>query len=287
MSIGIKNLEVSSAQLANYARLIYKIAGIRLSDQKKALLGNRLRRRLRATSIKNFDAYYRHLKNLDANDPEWDLFLQEITTHETYLYRDESHWNWFQKEFLPEITTAARLGKRAKRLRIWSAACSTGDESYTIASCIAASMPNYQSWNISIIGTDIGVGALQQAQKATFGERSMKLVPENVKSRFFKKAPDENVWAAKPNLTGLTRFKQHNLLDPMAKENFDLVFLKNVLIYFDRDSKAVVIKNIYKALAKGGLLLAGAAEGVSDLTKDFERVQTWLYRKPSKKRSRE
>ena len=154
-------VQVTDAQLADYAKLVYQRTGISLSPKKKMLLSNRLRRRLKATGIDSFSIYFKHLQELPGDDPEWDAFLQEITTHETYLFRDMSHWEWLCRTYLPEVAEAARKGSRQKNLRIWSAACSTGDEVYTIAACIADKLPGFADWKIDILGTDIGVGALE------------------------------------------------------------------------------------------------------------------------------
>lgn len=272
--------QVSDAQLARYADLIYRRTGIRVSPQKKTLLSNRLRRRLRDTGIKDFEEYFQHLKRLRAQDPEWDAFLQEITTHETYLFRDETQWAWFAKEYLPETAAEARAGRRPYALRVWSAACSTGDEAFTIACLAAACLPNLQQWKVTVLGTDIGAGALEQARAAVFGERAMRLVPEDYRKRFFTKARDAQIWQARPVLTAMTAFRQHNLMEPLRQPPFDVVFLKNVLIYFDAASKKTVVDNVRAQVRPGGLLVAGAAEGVSDLVRDFDRVHPWLYRRP-------
>lgn len=272
--------QVSDAQLTRYADLIYQRTGIRVSPQKKTLLSNRLRRRLRDTGIKDFEEYYQHLKGLRPSAPEWDAFLQEITTHETYLFRDELQWKWFCESFLPECAEDSRavLGKRS--LRIWSAACSTGDEPTTIACCVAACLPNLAQWNVQIVATDIGVGALEQARSAVFGERAMRLAPEDYKRRFFTKAKDANIWQARPALTSMIGYRQHNLMEPLREPPFDVVFVKNVLIYFDAASKKTVMNNIRSAIRPGGLLVAGAAEGITDSVKDFVRIQPWLFRRP-------
>lgn len=272
--------QVSDGQLARYADLIYARTGIRVSPQKKTLLSNRLRRRLRETGIRDFEEYFQHLKRLRAEDPEWDAFLQEITTHETYLFRDEAQWDWFRDEYLSECVSEVRAGRRAPSLRIWSAACSTGDEAMTVACCLAASLPNLQQWKISILGTDIGTGAVEQARAAVFGERSMRLVPEDFRRRFFNKAKDAQIWQAKPVLTAMASFRQHNLLQPLKQPPFDLVFLKNVLIYFDAASKKTVMDNVRAGVRPGGLLVAGAAEGVADLVRDYVRIHPWLFRRP-------
>jgi len=275
--------QVSDAELAKFAELIYSRVGIRVSPQKKTLLSNRLRRRLRETGIESFGAYYTHLKRLQAEDAEWDAFLQEITTHETYLFRDEGQWEWFRKDFLPQWASENPGGTRP--LRIWSAACSTGDEPATAACCIAGALPNYVQWRPSILATDIGVGALEQAKSGLFGERAMRLVSADYRTRFFTKNKQVNVWQVKPNIAQMLTFRQHNLLNPLRDKPFDLVFLKNVLIYFDPESKQRVMQHVRAAIRPGGVLIAGAAEGVAELVKDFQRVQPWLYRKSSEQGS--
>lgn len=273
----VADSQISDELLARYATLIYDVTGIRISQQKKALLSNRLRRRLRDTGIASFEDYYAKLRRLPPTDREWDQFLQEITTHETYLFRDEAHWQWFHGTYLPEIAAAARLGKRPKTLRIWSAASSTGDEAFTIAACIASHLPGYEQWKIKILGTDIGIDALEQARAATFGERAMRLVPPDVRQRCFTAVGSE--WQAKPQLSAMTEFRRHNLLEPLTESPFDVIFLKNVLIYFDAPSKQVVMQHVKRLMKPGTYMVAGAAEGIADLVKDLKRHHPWLFSK--------
>ncbi len=273
--------EVTDEQLAVYADLIYRRTGIRVPPQKKTLLSNRVRRRLRETGIRGFEEYYQYLRTLPPDHPEWDEFLQEITTHETYLFRDESHWEWFQKRYLPELAAAARRGNRPYTLRIWSAACSTGDEAFTAACCVAAALPNFHKWQVRILGTDIGVGAVAQARTGRFSERAMRLVPPTYRTRFFIHDAATNQWQARPVLTAMTTFRQHNLLDRLSERPFDIVFLKNVLIYFSPESKKRVLENVRPMVAPGGMFVAGPAEGIGDMLKDFVKLQPWLYQRPA------
>lgn len=270
--------QVSEAQYTRYAELIYARTGVRISPQKKALLSNRLRRRLRATGTAGFDEYYRHLQQIAPSDREWDAFLQEITTHETYLFRDPNHWEWFRSVYLPARAAAAKLGNDFQ-LRIWSAACSTGDEAFTAACCVAACIPEFTRWKIRILGTDIGIGAVEQARAGQFGERAMRLVPEPYRRSYFTKIKEAERWQANPILTAMAAFRQHNLLDPLNEKPFDLVFLKNVLIYFDRASRKKVMEQVQRMIRPGGYLVAGAAEGISDLAAGLVRVQPWLYQR--------
>ena len=269
---------ISEQLLGQFAKLIYEKTGIRISSQKKTLLSNRLRRRMRATGIESFEGYFKHLTSIRCDDAEWDGFLQEITTHETYLFRDATQWNWFSETYLPEVQSAARRGERSKSLKIWSAACSTGDEASTIACCIADRLTGHRDWKIEIVGTDIGIDAVEQAREATFGERAMRLVSDSHRTRFFT-ATSDNRWQAKPVLTQWMKFHQHNLLDPMTVGPFDVVFVKNVFIYFDADSKSAAFKNIHAALKPRGLLVSGPAEGMTDLLRDYERQHAWLHSK--------
>ncbi len=270
---------VTDQQLARFADLIYDRSGILVPSHKKTLLSNRLRRRLRDTGIANFDDYYRHLNRLKPDDSEWDAFLQEITTHETYLFRDKVQWDWFRDDFLVQCASDAMAGRRQRSLRIWSTACSTGDEPTTVACCIADRLPNFRQWNIRILGTDIGVGALEQAKRGIFSERAVRLVDKSCRRRCFTKTEGNQPWRSKPVLRGMLSFKQHNLMDPPSEKMFDLVLLKNVLIYFDARSKQTVVDNVCSAIRPGGLLLAGATEGISGLIGNFEVLKPWLHRK--------
>lgn len=271
---------ISESQMTRFAALIYDVAGIRISHQKRTMLSNRLRRRLRANKIAEFDDYLNFLHDLPDSHAEWDAFLQEVSTHETFLFRDEVQWNWLKTEYLPELAQQARRGERRKSLRVWSAACSTGDEAYTVAVSIAATITDANLWSVEIVGTDIGIGAVQDAQRAHFGERAMRLVPEPLVLRYFDKSPDGKTWKPKPTLLKWITFRQHNLLDPFDESPFDAVFLKNVLIYFDAASKQKALSHVLPLVAPGGVLITSAAEGVSTLIKGLEKRKPWLYYKP-------
>ena len=271
--------QVTDAEMAGYARLIYNRTGIRISPQKKMLLSNRLRRRLRATGLTDFRSYLTHLRRLPQNHCEWDALLQEITTHETYLFRDDAQWRWFREHCLRELEAAARAGLRTRQLKLWSAACSSGDEAYTIAACVAAGL-DLTAWQVRILGTDIAAGSIEAARRATFTQRAMRLVPPELRLQFFQEVERGQLWQPRPVLSELVRFQQHNLLQPLWQKRFDVVFLKNVLIYFDGNSKRAALEHIRGALAPGGWIVCGAAEGVADLLKDYERLCPWLFRKP-------
>jgi chemotaxis protein methyltransferase CheR len=280
MSQITNSVEVNDAQMQKYSDLIYSKTGIRIPVQKKTLMSNRIRRRLRETGISDYEQYFQLLNKLSMKDKEWDHFLQEVTTHETYMFRDATQWDWFSKVYLSDLRKAADAGQ-PRSLRVWSAACSTGDEAYTIATCIANSILDLPQWKINNVGTDIGIGAVEAAKAALFNERAINLVPDALKKKFFGKLPDTELWQPRVELKQMTSFRQHNLMQPLAEKPFDVIFLKNVLIYFDAVSKATVVANVKKLLRPGGYLVAGAAEGVGDHLRDMKRVQAWLFQAPN------
>jgi chemotaxis protein methyltransferase CheR len=276
MAVASKGSDVTTEQLARYARLIYDKVGIVISPQKATLLSNRLRRRLRATGIESYDKYYETLKRSAPEAGEWADFLEAITTHETYLFRDDAHWEWLRTEFIRDLVSRSRSISRLNTVRVWSAACSTGDEAVTIACCLADRLPK-SDWKVDILGTDVGVGTVAQAQSLKFGERAMRFVPSNYRRMFFDAIPETKTFTPKEQIRKMLRFRTHNLLDPLRESAFDLVVLKNVLIYFDSDSKRRVLHNVRKLMAPHGYLITGAAEGVAELLPGIKSKQGWLH----------
>ncbi|MEX0794161.1 MAG: CheR family methyltransferase, partial [Pirellulaceae bacterium] len=158
-------------------------------------------------------------------------------------------------------------------------ACSTGDEAYSVATCIAEAINAPLGWDIKVVGTDIGIGAVVQAREAQFNARAVHLVPPDLLSRFFQGDEPSQTWQPIDRLRKMTHFKQHNLLNPLPETPFDLVLLKNVLIYFNQESKRRVIENLQKVVSPGAMVIGGAAEGISGMMTGFERLSPWLYRR--------
>lgn len=274
---GVFAQQLSDQQLSRFAKLIYDTVGVVITTQKRAMLSNRLRKRLRENNLKDFDAYHQFLTRNPITHPEWDQFLQAVTTHETYLFRDMAQWDWFQESYLPQISKEAEAGQRPKKLRIWSAASSTGDEAYTIASCINTCLPRVESWKVQIVGTDIGCEAIRTASNPAFNERAMKHVPEGIRKRWFTEKHPGPYWTPHENLKRMTCFTQHNLLKPFSAEPFDVVFIKNVMIYFDAPSKKLVLDHVKRNMKPGAALIIGASEAVSSMMDGFKRQLPWLF----------
>jgi len=273
-------IELTDEEYRKYCGLIYRVAGIRIAENKRVMVGNRVRRRLRATGIPSFAEYYTYLTS-PAGNGEMPLFLDAITTNETYFFRDPQHYDWLGETFLPEIVHEAGLRKRRQSVRIWSAACSTGEEPYSIALKFVEKKPAFASWKITILGTDLSGAALTAARAGYYDARAVRLVEPAQRQACFEFDPKTERFAIKPEVKSLVTWKQHNLLFPLKDDPFDCIFIKNVLIYFDKESKQIVVKNLIGALAKGGYLVVGPTEGIYAMLDPLSKLKPWLYQKPA------
>jgi chemotaxis protein methyltransferase CheR len=273
-------VELTDEEFEWFRALIYNVAGIQVPPTKRVLVSNRVRRRLRSTAIGGFSDYYAYLIS-PSGAAEMPLFLDAITTNETYFYRDVHHFDWLSTSFFPELAEAGRQGKRSRSLRIWSAAASTGEELYSIALRLAPLKPTFQGWSLNLLGTDLSGEALASAIAGTYDERAVRRVGPEERGRYFDHDATTERWTVKKEIRSMATWRIHNLLLPIKERPFDCVFLKNVLIYFDVKSKQVVTRNLIAALGKGGYLVVGPTEGIHNMLEPLERLKPWLYRVPS------
>ncbi len=274
------NTELTDDEYDRFCKLIYRVAGIRIAENKRVMIGNRVRRRLRATGIGTFAEYYVHLTS-PAGNGEMPMFLDAITTNETYFFRDPQHYKWLGDAFLPEIANQAALRRRPRSLRIWSAACSTGEEPYSIALKILQKKATFAGWRTTILGTDLSGSVLAAARTGGYDARAIRLVEPDQRLAYFDEDEPARRWKVKAVVKALVTWKQHNLLSPLKEEPFDCIFIKNVLIYFDKDSKEVVVRNLIDALNTGGYLVVGPTEGIYTMLDPLTKLSPWLYQKPS------
>jgi len=272
--------ELTGEEYQRFCELIYRVAGIRIADNKRVMVGNRVRRRLRATGIESFSNYYSFITS-PSGTGEMPLFLDAITTNETYFFRDPQHYDWLGDGFLPEIAAQAALKKRTRNLRIWSAACSTGEEPYSMALKLLSKKPLLAGWQTTIMGTDLSGAVLSAARAGNYDDRAVRLIDAAQLQAFFEKDKEKDRWTIKPDVKAQVTWKQHNLLRPLHEKPFDCIFLKNVLIYFDTDSKKIVVRNVIDALAKGGYLVTGPTEGIYTMLDPLTKIKAWLYQRPA------
>jgi chemotaxis protein methyltransferase CheR len=275
----MRDEKLTTRQFEKFRDLIYRQSGIRMDLSKITLVSNRLRRRLKANQLADYDAYYRLVAS-PGGSSEMESFLDAVTTNETSFFRTPRDFEWFQNEFLREIVLRVRKGEHREPIRIWSAACSTGEEPYSLAICLHEHRFRWADCKATILGTDISVGALQTARDAIYKARSLEGMTANRLKRHFQSLPDGESYQLRDPIRELVEFRRHNLLNSLRHPPFDCIFLRNVMIYFDHDSRQRTVKQLLHSLAPRGYLVVGPSEGVFEMLAPLVKVATCVYQKP-------
>lgn len=257
--------------------------GIYFDDDSRYLLEKRLSRRVRTLHFSNFREYYRYLLYHKNREEELALIIDIITVNETYFFREQNQLKTFSEEILPELKD---INKDKKRLRVWSAGCSTGEEPYTIA-ILVLEKGYFHNWNIEIFGSDINQRVLQAARSGIYRKNSFRATEPYFLRKYFRE--EDNISRISDNVKQYVNFSHLNLLDPFKVKlvgTVDVIFCRNVLIYFDYPSRKKVIDMFYERLADGGYLLLGHAESLINISTAFSLRHfkyDMVYQKPVKK----
>lgn len=262
---------ITDIEFERFRKLIFDIAGISLSPVKKVMVSGRLSRRLSHHGLRSFGDYY-HLVTDESHPKERQIMVDLLTTNETYFFREPAHFEFVRDQILPAI--------KGDSLRIWSAACSSGEEVYTLA-MLMAEQTRIKDWHI--LGSDISQRMLVRAQRGLYPmERTSGISP-----RMMKKYCLKGVRSHAGTLLIDQRLKRHvgfkliNLMSPLsAIGRFDVIFLRNVLIYFDEDTKAQVVRRVISKLEPGGYFFTSHTETLHGISVDLEMVSPSIYRKP-------
>ncbi len=268
-STATQNVKLSASEFKRIASLVYELTGIHLPEQKLTLLSNRLRKRVRALCLDGFEAYYQLLRDRVHCEKELPEFLSAVTTNETYFFRNERLWNAFRKTWLPD-TVKAKTSAGSKSIRVWSAASSSGEEAYTAAMCVAEDLPNFRAWKVQVVGTDISKNMLDRAKAGVYTDYAVAQMPKPLRDKWFDH--QERGYLLDPKIRCMVKFEFHNLRDPMPDARFDLIFLRNVLMYFDLPMKQRVLTNVADALVPGGHLVIGDVDPVRTTPALSERL---------------
>jgi chemotaxis protein methyltransferase CheR len=260
-----------------FQALIQREAGIHLSDAKKVLVEGRLARRLRELGI-DFSEYY---GLVEADPQERVRMLDCICTNETHFFREPRQFEFLETHVFPEWRARAEAGTMARRVRVWSAGCSTGEEPYSVAMAFLARFPPASGWEIEIVATDLSTRVLDRAQAAVWPTDKAKEIPEPYLKAFMLRGtgPEEGRMKAGPLVRSRVRFERLNLnAEPFTfAGRFDLVFCRNVLIYFDASSKARVVGRLLERMEPRGYLFLGHAETVTGLNARTRSVGPTVY----------
>ncbi|MBN2370745.1 MAG: protein-glutamate O-methyltransferase CheR [Vicinamibacteria bacterium] len=242
---------------------IYRQSGICLPNGKKALLAGRLRKRLRALNLRSFGDYYRLTKRDEA---ERRTMLDCISTNETRFFREPRHFEFIERRVIPEWIAAAERRLRSKRLRVWSAACSTGEEPYSIAMVLLKHLGASHDWSIEILATDISTRALEKARQGLWHIERASEIPLEYLQEYMLRGTGLRADTMKVGLEAraVVRFERFNLHRDVLRdgERFDLIFCRNVLMYFDAPARAATVERLSDRLAAGGYLFVGHSESL-------------------------
>ncbi len=266
---------------------IYQHCGIFFSEDSKFLLERRLGKRLQYHRLKNFKDYYYLLRYNKVKDQELNEVINIVTTNETYFFREDFQLKTFTEEILPEVKVRKEASGEEKKLRIWSAGCSSGEEPYTIA-MLMLDKPEFRNWQIDIIGTDISHRVLQIARKGVYGDVSFRSTDELTKKRFFTEV--EGKYRINDEVRNLVSISHLNLFDAPRVSllgKMDIIFCRNVIIYFDVAAKKKVIESFYQRLKPEGFLLLGHSESLMNITSAFALrhfTNDMVYQRPAQSR---
>jgi chemotaxis protein methyltransferase CheR len=273
---------LTDAEFRRFQALVYREAGIHLSPAKKALLVGRLMRRLRTLGLGSFGEYY---DRVEADPDERVQAFDAICTNETHFFREPRQFEFLAARVFPAWIEAAAGGARSRTIRVWSAACSSGEEPYSIAMSLLAHFPAEAGWSVEIAATDLSTKILARAEAGVWPIERAAEIPSALLKRFMLRGvgSQEGKMKAGPAIRSVVRFARLNLNDASyaVAGPFDLIFCRNVLIYFDAESKTAVIDRLLGRLAPDGILLLGHAETLNGLTDRARSVGPTAYSRTS------
>lgn len=267
---------IDAASFEAVRKVVRARSGIVLSENKQAMVSARLSKRMRALSIETFAGYVAYLEN-DRNGKELVELLDAISTNVTSFYREGAHFNYLANWL------ASLVPGRRDPLRIWCAAASTGEEPYTIAMTVREGIGDAPV-QARILATDICTRVLALAQAGVYEADRVEPVPRHQRERWFveQRGPKGRAYAVKPELKGMLRFRRFNLstFPYPVRPPLDIVFCRNVMIYFDDPLRRRIVGEFFRLLRPGGLLFVGHSECLAGLSKDFQTVAPTIYQKP-------
>ena len=265
---------LTDAEFDQFKKLIYDASGITFSASNRSILESRLRERLRTAELASASEYY---KKITTDAEELKLLLDSVTTNLTRFFRNTAHIQTFEYFVIPELVKQKRAAGQ-KTVRLWSAGCSTGEEPYTLAMVLKETLP--ADFSFELVASDISLKSLMIGKEGFYGESKMQGVPENYLARYFDARPDG--YKVKDEIKSKIRFDYHNLKHDSGLRNLDIVFCRNVLIYFDAPAQKAVIDRFWECMASKSFLFIGHSESLFGMDTKFEFLKTdWacIYQK--------
>jgi len=272
-----REFQFNDADFEALRRLVKEMTGINLADSKRELVYGRVSRRLRALGLSSFGDYRQLLESGDGS--ELVAFCNALTTNLTSFFRESHHFDYLRDQFLAPRRTAAR---RAERIRIWSSACSSGEEPYSIAMTIIETIPEWQKWDIKILATDLDSDILARAQRGSYAADRVKGMDPARVARFFtqERSATGISYSVIPELAKLITFKQINLMHDLPMSGpLDAIFCRNVVIYFDKDTQRALFSRMAKLQRPNDLLFLGHSETLFKVSDEYALIGKTIYRR--------
>ena len=282
MTEGIGSYKMSDTEAARFINFISENCGISLSKDKKNMLSARLYRRICALGLESFSEYYNYLVNGEDTRDEILTLIDIVTTHKTEFFREAKHLDYLRSTAVPSLreTPAGRVNA----INIWSAGCSTGEEPYSIAMSMAEYFGGTENANFNILASDISLRVLKIARQAVYDKSEMAAIPPALAGKYVMSGKNNasNLCRIIPELRNRVSFEQINLIedDFLSHKKMDIIFCRNVIIYFNNAAIGALVKKFYKALNPGGHLFIGLAESIYNNTHNLVAVAPSIYRKP-------
>lgn len=276
--------ELSAADYERFRELIYRTSGIHLGDKKMQLVHGRLGKRMREGGFRSFHEYYKFVES-DTSGQELCTLLDAISTNTTHLFREAGHFD-FLRTLLHQWVEDGHWRAANKGLRIWSSACSSGDEPYSIAMTVREALAGRAAIDVKILATDISTRMLARASAGRFDPIRVGKVPAQMRSKYFQpvKTPEGAMLEVVPEIRRMITFTRFNLMEPTFpfRHGFNVIFCRNVMIYFDRPTIQSLVMKFSRHLRPDGHLLIGHAESLTGVTHQLEYVQPTIYRKAAR-----
>lgn len=275
------SVPLTDEEYEQFALFIYQHSGIHLGDNKKELVKARLMKRIRHLHCRSFSEYY-HYMQTDTTGQEFVEFMNAMSTNVTSFFREKEHFDFLAHKALPEICQRKEI-QRDKKIRVWSAACSTGEEVYTLLMTLLEHIADPRRWDIKVLGTDISTRVLAFAETGVYGNDKIGAVPPSIRERYFNcvRQGAGASWQVKETVKQYATFARLNLMmeNFPFKNVFDIIFCRNVMIYFDKKTQETLVKKFYRFLAAQGFLFIGHSESLVGVDLDFMRVHNAAFRK--------
>jgi chemotaxis protein methyltransferase CheR len=269
-------------EFQRFSAFIYDEVGIKMPMAKKTMLEARLQKRLKALEMKTFEEYADYVFSEPGRREELIHLIDVVTTNKTDFFREPAHFDYLVKHALPSLIDEREAGYRTP-CRIWSAGCSTGEEPYTLSMVLSEFMAQHQGFRASILATDISTAVLDKARNAIYGEDRVDTIPLHMKKKYLLRSKDRRSALVRvaPQLRALVHFKRLNFMEDFGlQEQMDIIFCRNVIIYFDKQTQERLLNKFTRQLVRGGYLFLGHSETLNGLDVNLTPVASTVYRKP-------